>query len=79
MIRPAPGFYEGPVFHSAKASPLTLLGAGPGEVTFTARIDAQMPGRKYEERPAARFASSVPEIRAGFARVAERERISVAL
>ncbi len=76
LIRVAPGFYEGPVFLPAEGPPLTLLGAGPGEVTLAARIDAQMPGREYEDRFAAVFVGSVPAIRARFARVAARERIT---
>ncbi|SNT30718.1 pectinesterase family protein [Tropicimonas sediminicola] len=76
VIRIAPGFYRGPVFLPAEAPPLSLLGAGSEKVTLAARIDAQMPGREYEERFDADFAAAPPPVRAQFARIAARERIT---
>ncbi|NDR55721.1 pectinesterase family protein [Aliiruegeria sabulilitoris] len=76
VIRVMPGFYEGPVFLPAESPPLALLGAGRATVTLAARIDAQMPGREYKQRFGAGFATAHPAIRAHFARIAARERIT---
>ncbi|MFD0981888.1 pectinesterase family protein [Tropicimonas aquimaris] len=76
VIRIASGFYRGPVFLPAEAPPLSLLGTGPDKVTLAARIDARMPGREYQERFGANFAAAPPPVRAQFARIVARERIT---
>ncbi|WP_170844409.1 pectinesterase family protein [Aliiruegeria lutimaris] len=76
VIRVHPGFYEGPVFLPAEGPPMALFGAGREAVTLAARIDAQMPGREFEQRFGAGFATAHPAIRAQFARIAARERVT---
>lgn len=71
VIKVETGFYAGPVFIPKDAPPMALIGVG--EVSIAAAIDAKMPGQEYEARYAHRVASSPPNVREIFARIAARD------